>query len=213
MLRSASARSSWNLARASRARAISLSVRASSISPPAHRLSPRVSQLPHRVSRHLPGDARRPTAKRMRRSHLDDPSAAARTTAPASRSARPVWHGAARGRRTHAGRATPRGPRRDAPREGFRPEGARPGGSLPGLDSVAHSFIVCYGAEARPRRSRGHARTPPFDVHEKQRETCRPRRVSTLPRALVDSSRQPGPRSPVRATHSTRPTWKAPYPQ
>ena len=44
-------------------------------------------------------------------------------------------------------------------REGFRPEGARPGGSLPGLDSVTHSFIVRYGAEARPRRSRGHART------------------------------------------------------
>jgi hypothetical protein len=95
----------------------------------------------------------------------------------------------------------------------FGPKGRDPTAVSSGLDSVAHSFIVCYGAAARPRRSRGHARTPPFDVHEKQRETCRPRRVSTLPRALVDSPRQPGPRSPVRATHSTRPTWKAPYPQ
>src|SRR5687768_12884724 len=46
-----------------------------------------------------------------------------------------------------------------APREGCRPEGARPRGSLRGLDSVEQRSLLLYGAAARPRRSRGHART------------------------------------------------------
>jgi hypothetical protein len=35
----------------------------------------------------------------------------------------------------------------------FGPKGRDPAGQFPpGLDSVTHSFIVRYGAEARPRR-------------------------------------------------------------
>ncbi|HLL45061.1 MAG TPA: hypothetical protein VK399_00030, partial [Longimicrobiaceae bacterium] len=42
----------------------------------------------------------------------------------------------------------------------FGPKGRAPAGLFPpGLDSVADGSFVCYGAEARPRRSRGHART------------------------------------------------------
>ena len=209
MLRSASAFRRRNLARASRARAISLSVRASSIAPLC-----RIDSRPTRCNSRTafapsPTAWARPERKKLApqtlgRSHRTAPENRVRRTAP-----RPVWHGACRDGRTHGSRAThPRRDQCDAPREGFRPEGARPRGSLRGLDSVTHSCTVRYGAEARPRRSRGHARTPPLPL----RETCRPQRVSTLPRPLVDSPRQPGPRSPAGATHSTRPSWIAPYP-
>ncbi len=44
------------------------------------------------------------------------------------------------------------------------PKGRDPAGQFPpGLDSVANGSIVCYGAAARPRRSRGHARNPQFN--------------------------------------------------
>ncbi|HEX7242017.1 MAG TPA: sulfite exporter TauE/SafE family protein [Longimicrobiaceae bacterium] len=42
--------------------------------------------------------------------------------------------------------------------------------SLPGLDSVGNGRIVPYGAAARPRRSRGHARTLPFTIPQREGE-------------------------------------------
>ena len=58
------------------------------------------------------------------------------------------------------GVGTTRGRQREPRVRDFGPKGRDPAGQFPpGLDSVTHSFIVRYGAEARPRRSRGHART------------------------------------------------------
>ncbi len=44
----------------------------------------------------------------------------------------------------------------------FGPKGRDPAGLFPpGLDSVSPRCLRAYGAEARPRRSRGHARATP----------------------------------------------------
>ncbi len=97
-----------------------------------------------------------------------------------------------------------------APREGFRPERGETARLFAWLDLVAHGSFVCYGAEARPRRSRGHARTRPGSC----RRFTVPGRRDTFEKAIKDelicqrgrlTGRAPGsrdapePRGPARA--------------
>ncbi len=63
----------------------------------------------------------------------------------------------------------------------FGPKGRDPMAVSSGLDSVGERCLLAYGAEARPRRSRGHAQTrrnKPFQDRLKSR-VVEPRR--TLP--------------------------------
>ncbi len=79
------------------------------------------------------------------------------------------------------------GPRRDARVRDASAKRRDPTAVSLGLASVTHGRIVRYGAAARPRRSRGHAQTPPFTPSSPAFQVGRPPPPSA-PRRLIETA-------------------------